>query len=105
MSAVLDRTLEQRLAALAKANRIRFARAALKVAIRDGDIEAWTVVDAPHPDYETMRVVDLLAAVPGLGPVKVRRLMRTHQVSETKTLAGLTRRQRDELVTRLRSRP
>lgn len=102
MSAVLNQSPEQRLVALEKANRIRCARAALKLAIRDRELDAWAVIDEPHQDYLTMRVYDLLLAVPKFGPTKARRLLLSHHVSQSKTLGGLSRRQRSELVAALR---
>jgi hypothetical protein len=46
----------------------------------------------------TMRVEQFLAAIPKIGCVKARRLMRLARIAESKTLGGMSDRQRDELV-------
>lgn len=104
VSVVPGRSVEQRLVALERANEIRYARAALKRALRDGDIRGWEVVADTHPDYLTMRVYDLLVALPKFGQVKARKLLVQLRISHVKTLGGLSDRQRCELVDALRRR-
>lgn len=92
------RSPEQRLVALRHANQVRLARARLKHAIRDGDHDlAVLLVRDPTPVVASMKVEDLLLVVPKLGPVKVTRLLHRCAVARSKTLGGLTHRQRDAL--------
>src|SRR5438128_8577908 len=95
------RTLEQRLAALREANRIRFHRAELKRQLRAGRLAPDEVLE--DPDCETMKVVDLLRSLPKVGPVKTNRALNRTRISPSKTLGGLTDRQRDELLSVLPS--
>lgn len=95
-------TLDQRLAALKHANRIRVARSGLKALLREGQVSAWAVIDEPHHDYLTMKVRDVLQAQPQWGDTRTLKFMRRHAVSDVKTLGGLSHRQRAELVGALR---
>lgn len=90
-----SRTLDQRRTALVEANRIRTVRAALKRDLKAGRI-AWPEL-LDHPDTATMKVLDALLHVPGIGRVKATRALRDAGVSPSKTLAGMTRRQATEL--------
>jgi len=57
------------------------------------------------PDYlETAKVFDLLLAVPKYGRVKVNKILSQCRISPSKTLGGLSGRQRGELVDLLRRR-
>ena len=57
---------------------------------------------ADPPDcIDTATVRQLLLALPGLGPVKVRRLLVQCAIAEAKIVAGLTDRQRGLLIKRL----
>ncbi|MFP5378921.1 MAG: hypothetical protein ACLGHP_04105 [Vicinamibacteria bacterium] len=47
---------------------------------------------------QTAKVADLLLAVPKYGPVKVNKLLGRCQIAPTKTIGGLSRRQREQLV-------
>lgn len=89
------RTDEQRLAALDQANRIRSSRAHLKRCLRTDPEDARRVIAAPTADYRTMRLRDLLVALPHMGPSRVDYWMRMERISPLKTLAGLTYRQRE----------
>jgi uncharacterized protein (DUF58 family) len=93
-----ERSLQQRMDALEKANEIRQARKALKRDVRMRVVNLLDVIEDP-PEYAlTMRLETLLMAVPGTGCVKVQRLFKRTGISTSKTLGGLTFRQRD-LVT------
>jgi hypothetical protein len=50
----------------------------------------------------TAKVFDLLLAVPKCGRVKAGRLLTTCRISQSKTVGGLSERQRAELVALLR---
>lgn len=97
----IDRTAEQRLASLDRANAIRFYRAALKRRMRAGLVDVAALVADPAPELQTMRVEKLLRAIPGWGATKTRKVLRELRISESKTLGGLSDRQRRELAARL----
>lgn len=101
---VLSRTDEQRLRSLKLANEIRSARARMKRDIRSGFPSAAAVVADPPWFALTMKVGQLLEAIPGWGPVRARRTMRLLGVSEGKTLGGLSVRQRGVLAEYLEER-
>lgn len=89
---------EQRLAALQLANAIRVRRARLKREIREGAASVAGVLLDP-PDWAAgMRVFDLLQAAPKFGPTKTQQVLRVVRVSSTKTVGGLSVRQRHELA-------
>jgi hypothetical protein len=55
------------------------------------------------PEYiETAKVFDMLLAVPKYGRVKVNKVLTQCRISPSKTIGGLSERQRDELVRLLR---
>ena len=93
------RSLEQRREALAKGNVHRTKRAELKCEIAAGRKRIGDVLLEPVPDWAaTMKIADLLRSVPGVGKVKVDKTLRALTISHSKTLAGLTDRQRSELA-------
>lgn len=99
-----ERTITQRMEALARANEIRRARARIKKDIAAGRTRLVDVIAQP-PDYAlTMRVRVLLRVARGLGDVKVDQIMGRCRISPAKTLGGLSRRQRDDLVDTLTAR-
>lgn len=98
---VPERSLDQRLTALAKANAIRTRRAELKKDLKAGRASIRTLLLTPPAYIETAKVVDLLLAVPKYGRVKVNRLLMHCRISPSRTIGGLSQRQRDELVRRL----
>lgn len=102
MVVVPDRTLMQRMDALATANEIRTRRANLKRDLKAGRASIHLLLLEP-PDYaETMKVFDLLIAVPKLGRVKASKVLQVSRVSPSKSLGGLTERQRAELISMVR---
>ena len=103
-TATFDRTLEQRMTALQQANEIRFARAALRVDLYHGNVDARDIILSPPKFVQSMRVVDLLLAVPRVGPSKAARMLRFCRVSATRPLGGMTQRERVELSSLLRFR-
>ncbi|HEY8409429.1 MAG TPA: hypothetical protein VIK66_15735, partial [Gaiellaceae bacterium] len=51
------------------------------------------------PEYvETAKVIDILMAVPKFGRVKAARFLNTCRISQSKTVGGLSDRQRAELI-------
>ena len=97
-----ERSLSQRMDALHKANAIRTRRATLKRDLKAGRTQIHGLLLNP-PDYlETAKVFDLLLAVPKYGRVKVNRILTHCRISPSKTIGGLSERQRNELVSYLR---
>ncbi len=91
-------TPDQRLANLGRANEIRTARSLLKQRLTRGEA-ALAEVLREDPDYvQTMRLADLLKAVPKLGTVKVNRVLTALRISPSATLQMLPRSRREELI-------
>jgi hypothetical protein len=96
------RSLDQRMEALRRANEIRVRRAQLKKDLKAGSAHVETILRNP-PDYvETAKVIDILMAVPKFGRVKAARFLNQCRISQSKTVGGLSERQRAELVGLLR---
>jgi hypothetical protein len=95
---------DRRMTSLGKANEIRIARARLKQQLRDGDARFEQILASPPECVGTATVLDLLLAVPKVGPVRASRLLATARVSQTTVVRRLSERQRAELVGLLRSR-
>jgi hypothetical protein len=93
-----ERTQQQRMDALRRANDIRSERARLKEGLRVGDIGIVAVLSDPPPCVHTAKVLDLLLAVPKYGRVKANRVLERCRISPARTLNGLTPRQRKELL-------
>jgi len=84
--------------ALKRANDIRVRRAKLKKDLKDGQVRVQAILGNP-PDYvETAKVFDILMAVPKFGRVKAARFLNQCRISQSKTVGGLSDRQRAELV-------
>jgi len=90
--------------ALERANHIRTRRAQLKRDLRSGKARIDNLLESP-PDYlETAKVFDMLLAVPKYGRVKANKVLQQVRISPSKTIGGLSDRQRTELVALLRAR-
>ncbi len=99
-----ERSLMQRMEALQRANDIRSRRAQLKRDLKAGRQPIHELLLKP-PDYlQTAKVFDLLLAVPKYGRVKVNKILSQCRISPSKTLGGLSERQRGELVALMRRR-
>jgi hypothetical protein len=97
-----ERSLQQRMDALQRANQIRTRRAQLKRDLKSGRRSIHDLLLDP-PDYvETAKVFDMLLAVPKYGRVKVNKVLQQCRISPSKTIGGLSQRQRTELVSMLR---
>ena len=96
------RSLNQRMEALKRANDIRVKRAQLKKELKSGDVSFEQIVRVPSEFVETAKVFDMLMAVPKFGRVKSARLLSELRISQSKTMGGLSDRQRLELVNRFR---
>ena len=97
-----ERSLTQRMEALKRANDIRSRRATLKRDLKAGRTSIHNLLLDPPEYLETAKVFDLLLAVPKYGRVKVNRILTQCRISPSKTVGGLSERQRNELVSFLR---
>jgi hypothetical protein len=93
-----ERSLDQRMEALKRANDIRVRRARLKKDLKDGQVRIEEILAAPPEYVETAKVFDILMAVPKFGRVKAARFLNQCRISQSKTVGGLSERQRAELV-------
>jgi hypothetical protein len=97
-----ERSLNQRMDALARANDIRTRRAQLKRDLKAGRTSIHALLESPPEFLETAKVFDMLLAVPKYGRVKANKVLTTCRISPSKTIGGLSERQRNELVGLLR---
>ncbi len=98
----LNRSHVQRMDALARANHIRTERAQIKRELKAGRISIDKLLLDPPGCIYTAKVFDLLLAVPRYGRVKVNKVLAHCRISPSKTIGGLSERQRSELVILLR---
>jgi len=84
--------------ALKRANDVRVKRAKLKKDLKDGRARIETILRNPPEFVETAKVIDILMAVPKFGRVKAARFLNTCRISQSKTVGGLSDRQRTELI-------
>jgi len=97
-----ERSLTQRMDALKRANEIRTRRARLKRDLKAGREQIHGLLLDPPEYVLTAKVFDLLLAVPKYGRVKVNKVLQQCRISPSKTIGGLSQRQRTELVSMLR---
>jgi S13-like H2TH domain len=97
-----ERSLDQRMEALKRANDIRTARAKLKKDLKGGRASIQAILLDPPEYVLTAKVFDMLLAVPKYGRVKTNRILNQCRISPSKTIGGLSQRQRTELVGLLR---
>ncbi len=88
--------------ALARANEIRTQRAQLKRDLKASRLSIHALLNDPPEYLETAKVFDMLLAVPKYGRVKVNKILAVCRISPSKTIGGLSERQRSELVSLLR---
>jgi hypothetical protein len=101
-AAAPERSLDQRMEALRRANDIRSARARLKKDLKAGKANIHALLLDPPEYVMTAKVFDMLLAVPKYGRVKTNRILNQCRISPSKTIGGLSARQRGELVGQLR---
>ena len=87
--------------ALKRANDIRTKRAMLKRSLKDGRANPQALLLSPPEYILTAKVSELLLAVPKYGQVKVNKILGQCRISPSKTIGGLSERQRSELVSHL----
>ncbi|MGE5280780.1 MAG: hypothetical protein ACM3N0_00395 [Chloroflexota bacterium] len=94
----------QHMQALARANRVRLARAELKRSVARGDIEAADVIrDCPW-ETESMTLAELLTSQRRWGRTRARKFLLALSLSENKRIGTLTERQRALLSSELSAR-
>lgn len=97
-----DRSLEQRMDALKSANEIRTRRARLKRDLKTGRATIESLILDPPEWLSTAKIFDFMMATPKFGRVKVNRILTQCRISPSKTIGGLSERQRGEIVSYLR---
>jgi hypothetical protein len=90
--------------ALEKANDIRTKRAQLKRDLKAGKVKVETLLLDPPDWVLSAKAFDMILAVPKYGRVKANRILGQCRISPSKTIGGLSQRQRAELVSQLRRR-
>lgn len=96
--------IPQHMQALARANRVRLARAELKRSIGRGDVDVAEVIrDCPW-ETESMTLSELLTSQRRWGRTRARKLLQGLALSENKRLGTLTPRQRAILSSALNVR-
>lgn len=94
-----ERSIEQRMTALERANHIRIYRSAVKRDVATGRREFTEVLAADDPDLATMKVIELILCVPKVGRVKALTFLDMCGVSVVKTIGGLSERQKKAVTT------
>jgi hypothetical protein len=99
---VPERSLEQRMEALRHANEVRVARAEWKREVKADTVSATRPLCMAGAEdwspFDTMHVGEFLRSIPKVGPIKAAYALRNLMIAPGKTLGGLTRRQREELL-------
>lgn len=98
-------TNTRRLQALARANEIRRARAALKRRIAAGDVSAAEVILTPPLEATSWPLGELLISQRAWGRARSAKFLRSNRISEQKPLGELTERQRRLLAPQLATHP
>lgn len=94
----------QHMRALAEANRVRLARAALKRAVGAGRVPASEVVRECPWEVETMTVGELLRSQRRWGRTRTHKFLAPFRLNENRELGRLTLRQRSLLAAELEAR-
>jgi hypothetical protein len=103
-STLAPAAMPQHMEALARANRVRLARAALKRAVTAGDVDAAEIVrDCPW-EVETMTVGELLRSQRRWGRTRARKFLFSLALNENRELGRFTERQRAILATELEAK-
>ena len=91
----------QHMQALAQANRVRLARAALKRSIARGEVSVANVVSESPWQTESMTLSELLTSQRRWGRTRARKFLLSLALSENKRIGTLTPRQRSMLCREL----
>lgn len=93
-----ERSRLQRMDALGKANVVRCYRKDVKRDLEAGRRTFATVLLDDDPRLDSWKVFDVLLHVPKIGRIKANKALSACRVSPSKTVGGLTDRQRAELL-------
>lgn len=96
-----ERSLQQRLDALETANKIRIGRAKLKLDVKAKEVDIKDLLAEPPDLIKTMKVFDLLLSAPKIGRVKANKILNYCRISPSKTVGGMSERQRKEMLSLL----
>jgi hypothetical protein len=103
-STLAPAAMPQHMEALAHANRVRLARAALKRAVAAGNVDVAEIVrDCPW-EVETMTVGELLRSQRRWGRTRARKFLFSLALNENRELGRFTERQRAVLATELEAK-
>ena len=94
----------QHLRALARANRVRLARAELKRRVASGRVCAADVIEECPWEVESMPLSELLSSQRRWGRTRSRKFLAPLRLGENKHIGTLTRRQRMVLASALRAK-
>lgn len=94
----MDPAVEQRRAALARANELRLHRAGVKRELRAGRVSLRSLLLGDDDGLQGILVLDLLLATPRVGRVKASKVLSRARVAPSRQLRSLTERQRLELL-------
>jgi hypothetical protein len=96
--------IPQHMQALARANRVRLARAELKRSVSRGELDVADVIRESPWQAESMSLAELLTSQRRWGRTRVRKFLQNLALNENKRLGTLTPRQRALLSTALAAR-
>jgi hypothetical protein len=93
-------TDEQRRAALAKAAEARRVRAEVKELLKTGSMRITELFERAETDdlVAGLKVESLIAAMPGTGKIKAKRLMESIGIAENRRIRGLGANQKEALI-------
>ncbi len=93
-------TDEQRKAALAKAAEARRVRAEVKELLKTGSLRIPDLFARAESDdlVAGLKVESLIAAMPGTGKIKAKRLMESLGIAENRRIRGLGGKQKEALI-------
>jgi len=94
-------TAPQHMQALARANRVRLARAELKRSIGRGEVDVAGVIEESPWETESMTLAELLTSQRRWGRTRARKFLQSLGLNENKRLGTLTARQRSLLASAL----
>jgi hypothetical protein len=103
-STLAPATMPQHMEALAHANRVRLARAALKRSVGAGKVDAAEIVKDCPWEVESMTVGELLRSQRRWGRTRVRKFLFPMTLNENRELGKLTERQRSMLARALEAK-
>ena len=89
---------DQRTAALARANEVRFRHARIKAELRSRRISLAECLLDKDAGAHSMRIRDLLLATRGVGSVKTERILRVCRISQRLTVGRMSTQTKRDLL-------